>query len=223
MDDIFQYSADCWRTRLRGCLTERGLTQYEFVSELNRQYLTKFHQRDVSRWLNTGNRTSSGIIGFPKYETMKLIADFFSVDVGYLTGETSERTFDMARASEYIKLDADAIATIRNWIGSDSDPHMYGYRAHTLNEMLSSERFPALADKLLTLYEMSTIWRDAPERFDALMSSLASGNDLPDSLAFQLITGAFYGMANESFSSLLRDAYPAPQETVVSEESSFEE
>ena len=44
------------------------------------------------------------------------------------------------------------------------------------------------------------------------MSSLASESDLPNTLTFQLVTEAFYGMANESFSALLRDAYPAPTE-----------
>ena len=51
-------------------------------SALNRQYLTKYHQKDVSRWLNTGNRTTSGVIGFPKYETMSILADFFGVGCG---------------------------------------------------------------------------------------------------------------------------------------------
>ncbi len=88
MDTINEASAQAWRTRLRACMDERGLTQLGLVSALNRQYLTKYHQKDVSRWLNTGNRTTSGVIGFPKYETMSILADFFGVDVGYLTGET---------------------------------------------------------------------------------------------------------------------------------------
>ena len=58
----------------------------------------------------------------------------------------------------------------------------------------------------------SVIWRTNPSRFDSLMSSLASESDLPNTLTFQLVTEAFYGMANESFSALLRDAYPAPTE-----------
>ena len=35
--------------------------------------------------------------------------------------------------------------------------------------------------------------------------------DVPDDLALQLLLGAFYGMASESFSSLLHDAYPMPE------------
>lgn len=55
--------------------------------------------KDVSRWLNSGNKASAGTIGFPKYETMTMIADFFGVDVGYLTGETDETSFDLEHAS----------------------------------------------------------------------------------------------------------------------------
>ncbi|WP_129864181.1 XRE family transcriptional regulator [Bifidobacterium pseudolongum] len=201
-------------------MDERGLTQLGLVSALNRQYLTKYHQKDVSRWLNTGNRTTSGVIGFPKYETMSILADFFGVDVGYLTGETDERSFDMAHACEYIGLNHNAIQAIREWIDTGGDGQnantgessMREYRAQTLNDMLSSSTFAVLASKLLTLHEMSVIWRTNPSRFDSLMSSLASESDLSNTLTFQLVTEAFYGMANESFSALLRDAYPAPTE-----------
>ncbi len=85
MDTINEASAQVWRTRLRACMDERGLTQLGLVSALsalNRQYLTKYHQKDVSRWLNTGNRTTSGVIGFPKYETMSILADFFGSAAG---------------------------------------------------------------------------------------------------------------------------------------------
>ena len=217
MDTINEASAQAWRTRLRACMDERGLTQLGLVSALNRQYLTKYHQKDVSRWLNTGNRTTSGVIGFPKYETMSILADFFGVDVGYLTGETDERSFDMQHACDYLSLDGSAISALRKWVregaGSTTDDNsMHSYRADTLNELFSSPEFGSMAAKLLTLHEMSTIWRTNPERFSSLMASLASDSDLPDDLTFQLILGAFYGMASESFSALLRSAYPIPSE-----------
>lgn len=215
MDDITQLRAACWRRRLRECLRERGLTQVEFVSALNRTYLTKFHQKDVSRWLNTGNQSANGTIGFPKYETMMLIADFFGVDVGYLTGETDETSFDLEKASSYTGLSSNALLAIREWIdspGGSPDAELRDWRADTIDRMFSSVYFDELAAKLLTLYEMSTICHTNPERFQSLMQSLAASSDLPDNLTFQLIIGAFYGMANESFSTLLKDAYPTPTE-----------
>lgn len=220
MDTINEVSARAWSTRLRACMDDRGLTQLGLVSALNRQYLTKYHQKDVSRWLNTGNRTTSGVIGFPKYETMVILADFFGVDVGYLTGETDEHSFDMQHTCDYLNLDGSAVSALREWVrdgggsatANDMNHSMRSYRADTLNELFSSPEFGAMAAKLLTLHEMSTIWRTNPERFRSLMTSLASDSDFPDDLTFQLILGAFYGMASESFSALLRSAYPIPNE-----------
>lgn len=114
MGGISTRNSACWRTRLKQCMDERSLTQLDFVHALNRQYLTKFHQKDVSRWLNTGNRTSSGEIGFPKYETMATIADFFGVDVGYLTGETDEKTYAMSHACAFTGLSSSSIAAVRS-------------------------------------------------------------------------------------------------------------
>lgn len=70
---------------------------------------------------------------------------------------------------------------------------------------------PELATKLLTLQEMSAIWSNNPQKFEGILGSLANDNDLPDDLALQLLLGAFYGMASESFSALLHDAYPMPE------------
>ncbi|MBT1174624.1 XRE family transcriptional regulator [Bifidobacterium sp. LC6] len=193
-------------------MEERGLTQLSFVSQLNKQYLTRYHQKDVSRWLNTGNRTASGEIGFPKYETMAMIADFFGVDVGYLTGETSERTFDMSQACAYTGLHSDSIEAVRHWIFQNtSDPIMQRYRIETLNKFLSSPRFAELLAKLMTLQEMSTIWNNEPDKFGTLMTTLADDSDLPTGFTLELITGAFFGLASESFSQLVREAYPTPR------------
>ena len=106
MYGISQSNMEIWRSRLQELMDAHELTQAAFVSELNKQYLSRFHQKDVSRWLNSGNKTSTGTIGFPKYETMAMIADFFGVDVGYLTGETDETSFDLEHAV-YLSLHED--------------------------------------------------------------------------------------------------------------------
>lgn len=216
MNDIKQRNAQLWRQRLKQCMEERGLTQLSFVSQLNRQFLTRYHQKDVSRWLNTGNRAASGVIGFPRYETMAMIADFFNVDVGYLTGETDEKTFAMGDACEYTGLTASSIDAIREWIEghdakADDDGTMRRYRADTINTFVSSPHFAELMAKLMTLHEMSAIWNGTPGRFDGLMRSLADDSDLPVGFTLELIVGAFQGMASESFSRLVREAYPTPQ------------
>lgn len=152
---------------------------------------------------------------------MATIADFFGVDVGYLTGETDEKTYAMSHACAFTGLSSSSIAAVRSWIGTprapqknnhthDGDP-MPEYRAATINRLLSSPKFPELATKLLTLQEMSAIRSNNPQKFEGILGSLANDNDLPDDLALQLLLGAFYGMASESFSALLHDAYPMPE------------
>ncbi len=45
--------------RLRQCMDERGTHAAGFRTRIKPAVSTKFHQKDVSEWLNTGNRTSS--------------------------------------------------------------------------------------------------------------------------------------------------------------------
>lgn len=158
MYGISQSNMEIWRSRLQELMDAHELTQAAFVSELNKQYLSRFHQKDVSRWLNSGNKTSTGTIGFPKYETMAMIADFFGVDVGYLTGETDETSFDLEHASEYLGMSGESVAALRGWIiGEDADSQMRNYRSETLNALFESPKFASVASKLLTLHEMSTL------------------------------------------------------------------
>lgn len=152
---------------------------------------------------------------------MATIADFFGVDVGYLTGETDEKTYAMSHACAFTGLSSNSITAIQSWIRmspapqnnnhAHADDPMHEYRAATINRLLSSPKFPELAAKLLTLQEMSSIWSSTPQKFEGLLASLSNDNDLPHDLALQLLLGAFYGMASESFSSLLHDAYSMPE------------
>ncbi len=142
---------------------------------------------------------------------MATIADFFGVDVGYLTGETDEKTYAMSHACAFTGLSSSSIAAVRSWIGTPRAPQKNNTRtmetrcqiprAATINRLLSSPKFPELATKLLTLQEMSAIWSNNTQKFEGILGSLANDNDLPDDLALQLLLGAFYGMASESFSA----------------------
>lgn len=252
MDDISQRRAAIWRMRLKRCMDERGLTQLAFVTQLNRQFLTKYHQKDISRWLNTGNRTASGVIGFPKYETMMLIAEFFNVDVGYLTGESDEETFSMQRACDFTGLDSTAVRNIRDWTGAGAscgakdgnvgdsqdgvddtldggaadadmapsdadDAAARELRRRTIDAFLGSEEFPKLVGNMLTLCEMSSMWRDSPEKFASVMASVAEESDLQAGFTAELMVNAFYGIANVSFQQLLHNAYPIPDRSKIND------
>lgn len=169
----------------------------------------------------SSRRDRSGSDLFHLRDGFEIKMNFDRVDVGYLTGETDEKTYAMSHACAFTGLSSSSIAAVRSWIGTprapqknnhthDGDP-MPEYRAATINRLLSSPKFPELATKLLTLQEMSAIWSNNPQKFEGILGSLANDNDLPDDLALQLLLGAFYGMASESFSALLHDAYPMPE------------
>ena len=98
MNDLLNEKAKCWKKRLKKCMDAGKYTQTSFAEALNNKYGTSYGQKDVSRWLHTGDAIKKGEVGFPKYDTMVLIADFFNVDIGYLTGETDEDTFSLDKA-----------------------------------------------------------------------------------------------------------------------------
>ena len=112
MNGIFKAKADIWNKRLKKLVKEHG-TQEEFAEALNTTYETHFTQKSVSKWLNVGSTKTKGgkvkIINFPKYETMALIAAFFDVDIGYLTGETNYKKFDSKSTLDYLGLEDEAI------------------------------------------------------------------------------------------------------------------
>ncbi len=117
--DVTDAISEVWKDRLKHCLEETGYTRKEFASAFKDKYGTG-NIADVSRWFNVGstgkNKTK---IGLPSYDTMKRIADFFDVTVGYLTGETDYKSFDMERACSYLGINEAAGIGIKK-ITSDS-------------------------------------------------------------------------------------------------------
>lgn len=59
-------------------------------------------------------------IGFPSYENMLNIANFFGVTVGYLTGETDFETFEMEKACKQIGIDEDTGKAIKGIVTGES-------------------------------------------------------------------------------------------------------
>lgn len=112
MNNIQMDKAECWCNRLNQLMKKRNYTQKEFLKE----YHKKYHggtQANISRWLRVGNRIENGkTIGFPSYETMSNLADFFGVSVGYLTGETDYKSFDMEKVCDFLKSDEETVIAI---------------------------------------------------------------------------------------------------------------
>lgn len=111
-NDVVDKVSSVWNERLSELIRARYTSQKAFAIAYKEKYGTG-NQADVSRWVNVGTEAAKGeMIGFPAYDTMKRIADFFGVTVGYLTGETDYDNFEMERSCEYLGLDQPAAIAI---------------------------------------------------------------------------------------------------------------
>ena len=113
MNNIKSNRAKCWCSRLNKIMKERNYTQKTFLKEYKEKY-GGGTQANISRWLRVGSKIANGkTIGFPSYETMLNLADFFGVSVGYLTGETDYESFEMEKACEFLGLEEDGVKAIK--------------------------------------------------------------------------------------------------------------
>lgn len=161
---INKVSSDSWNERLKEVMKRRGYHQKTFAKAYKEMYGTG-NQADVSRWMRVGNAISKekgnenetqSIIGFPSYDTMKRIADFFNVSVGYLTGETSFESFDMEQACTYFHIDKMTGESLLDITDSHRPIEKYENeeRKITLKYLLSA---PGFGDFLQDLYKLASI------------------------------------------------------------------
>ena len=134
------------------CFALTGYTQESFACNLNTTYGTNFTQKTISRWVNL-KKEKNGIKGFPDFENMVYIADFFGVDIGYLTGETDEDSFSLEKACSYIGLNGEAIKAIRGITNPENEvSDMRKDIRVAFNKFLSAEGFSAFFHSLFDLY-----------------------------------------------------------------------
>lgn len=144
--DIMDRVGNYWNQNLKLCLKNNGYTQETFAKAYKKQYGTG-NQADVYRWLNVGNMSGSSgkRIGLPSYDTMKRIADFFHVTVGYLTGETDYETFEMERACKYFGVSEETGKVLKKTAGSTHDCIEHGDQSDNYQRIIdaffTSERF----------------------------------------------------------------------------------
>lgn len=123
MNDIMEKNAIIWRERLSDLMNEKGYTQESFLKEYKSKY-GGGTQANVSRWLRVGSKIKNGddlkTIGFPSYENMLNIADFFGVTVGYLTGETDFETFEMEKSCHFLGIDEEIAKIIKSIVSGKS-------------------------------------------------------------------------------------------------------
>ncbi|TDL32020.1 XRE family transcriptional regulator [Jeotgalibacillus sp. S-D1] len=205
MDDLLKQKATYWKIRLKNCMYTYRYTQVSFAEALNEKYGTSYGQKDVSRWMNTGAKIKNGEVGFPKFDTMLLIADFFSVDVGYLTGETDEISFSVEKACSYIGLNGEAIKAIREITQPENEnSYMRKDMRETFNKLFSAKGFPNFFDKLQDLH-LASILLDQENRVFKTQDS-----------AIDYIRGLEYKgkiiryELNEALVQLVNELYPNP-------------
>lgn len=107
---INRTSAEIWNERLQICMDEYSegrLTQQALANKLCK------NQKTVFKWLHVGQTTGDETYHFPKYETMEEIARFFGVQVGFLTGETDCKSFEMEDAVDFTGLTETSLEKIR--------------------------------------------------------------------------------------------------------------
>lgn len=121
MNDIEHDKVQCWCNRLHKLMKEKNYTQKSFLKEYKEKY-GGGTQANISRWLRVGSKIENGkTIGFPSYETMSNLADFFGVSVGYLIGETDYESFEMEKVCEFLGLEEETVKAI---IGITSGENM---------------------------------------------------------------------------------------------------
>lgn len=142
-----------WNCRLRGCIKAKHLTQKELAIEFNKKYKTSCTQRDISRWTNVGTKPQKGRkIGFPSYQNMLNLAEFFDVSVAFLTGETNNDAYDIEKASSFLNINQSSIKSIRKIARSRGSYAEAGKKNgqfnRVLNKLLCSDYFYCLIETL---------------------------------------------------------------------------
>lgn len=205
MHDISIRKTMYWKTRLKECMDASKYTQASFAEALNNKYGTSYGQKDVSRWLHTGDKIKHGAVGFPKYDTMLLIADFFHVNVGYLTGETDEDTFSLDKACSFIGLNGEAIKAIREITRPENKASFFSKdRRDTFNKVLTAKEFPNFFSALNNLYQTSI----SPKEYNRVFENLDRAIDFMDNLGYQGKIERYE--LNEALVLLINEIFPNP-------------
>lgn len=204
MNDLMGSREEIWNKRLKECMDKNNLTQDSFAEALSRKYDMKknISQKTVSRWLNVGSKIKSGKIGFPKFESILFIADFFNIDVGYLIGEIDEDTFVMKDACSFVGLESDAIESLRSITQPNSRNLLFNDIRETLDIFLSSNEFSTLIGNL---DDLLSIIKNLKLNFETL-------DDAIDYIRSTEMNEKLYKyVLNESLTLLVNEIYDSPK------------
>jgi len=204
MNDIICRKQRCWNERLKKCILEGEYTQESLAQALNKKYSTKFTQKTISRWVNLGD-AKNGIKSFPDFENMLQVAGFFSVDVGYLIGETDDDSFSLEKACSYMGLNGEAIKAIREITVPDNMDSFFGKcRRDTFNKVLSANGFPNFFESLSDLHQTAISSTDDNRVLDDFDSAIDYMRELEYKGKIERYE------LNEALVMLINEIYPNP-------------
>ena len=134
--DVVDKVSEIWNKRLSDLIESRYVSRKSFVEKYKEKYGVG-NTADASRWVNVGGKAAKDeVIGFPSYDTMRRIADFFGVTVGYLTGETDFNSFEMERACSYLGIDQAAGVAIERITKLKGAPRIERYEKENYGNAL---------------------------------------------------------------------------------------
>ena len=128
LNNIKKTREQIWNERFEQTMRARNFSQRKFI-ELYKAKFKTGSQADVSNWMHIGEidgRTKKKR-HFPKFETMRNIAEILGVSVGYLIGETDFESFEMERATNYVGLSSNSISAIKGITSGKAIPPFYKY------------------------------------------------------------------------------------------------
>lgn len=171
---------ECWNSRLKDLMKKRGLTQKRFAEMLYATTGVKFTQKQISNWLHIADsKSESSQKSLPTYENMKLIAQFFQCDVGYLTGETDALAFDYEKVSDFLHLSLKSIYSIKTATDEDT---AFGavqttgsHAAYLYDKLLTSQYFHDFLvhlDELDFYYNMPSKAKEKLDEIDRTINPL---------------------------------------------------
>lgn len=158
MNDLIKQKEQIWNARLKKCIDNAGYSQQAFATAFNKKYGTSCTQKSISRWINVGQKQSDNKkIGFPSYENMVKIADFFEKSVSYFTGETDYDSIHLEEICDYLNITESTVKELRA-IANPNILHSKAWRIgintkNVLEQFITSNDFIEFLSYLCDLHE----------------------------------------------------------------------